>query len=51
MIRNYSNNVVQKRDDLLKKANMDINDWLNDNYTSDQADKFTQILTNEIQKR
>lgn len=50
MIRNYSGIIVQKRDDLLKKANMDINDWLNDNYTSEQADLFASLIMSELNK-
>lgn len=48
MIRNYSKNIIKQRDDLLTSADMDINDWLNDNYTYTQLDKFIGILMNEI---
>jgi ankyrin repeat protein len=36
IIRNYSTNITNIRDDILKKANMNINTWINDNYTEDQ---------------
>jgi len=48
MIRNYSNNIIKERDELLKKINIDINDWLNDNYTNNQLDKFISLLITEI---
>ncbi|VBB17944.1 ankyrin repeat protein [Yasminevirus sp. GU-2018] len=48
MIRNYSRNIITERDRLLKMIDIDINDWLNDNYTYTQLDKFISILTSEI---
>jgi hypothetical protein len=48
MIRNYSKNIISQRDSLLKKINIDINDWLNDNYTYTQLDKFISLLTQEL---
>jgi hypothetical protein len=48
MIRNYSTTVTTIRDDILKKANMDINDWLNDNYTQEQLDLFMSELDNRV---
>lgn len=48
MIRNYSRNIINKRDELLQKVDLDINDWMNDNYTNVQLDKFMGILLNEI---
>lgn len=48
MIRNYSRNIINERDRLLKLIGIDINDWLNDNYTYSQLDKFIAILTSEI---
>ena len=48
MIRNYSKNIIKQRDELLVSADMDINDWLNDNYTYTQLDKFIGILMSEI---
>lgn len=41
MIRNYSVDIVNMRDEILKKANIDINDWINDQYNDDQ---FNTIL-------
>ena len=48
MIRNYSQNIIQIRDKVLQKSNMDINDWLNDEYNDDQINSFVRILVNEI---
>lgn len=48
MIRNYSRNIISDRDKLLEKVGLDINDWLNDNYTNNQLDKFIGILLQEI---
>ena len=48
LIRNYSRNILIHRDKLLKKINIDINDWINDNLTNNQYDKFLAILMEEI---
>lgn len=48
MIRNYSTAVTTIRDNILKKANMDINDWLNDNYTQEQLDLFMSELDTRV---
>ena len=50
MIRNYSAPIINERDELLKKVGLDINDWLNDNYTNNQLDKFISLLLQEINK-
>jgi ankyrin repeat protein len=48
MIRNYSRNIIKQRDELLKIIDIDINDWLNENYTYTQLDKFNAALNLEI---
>jgi len=48
LIRNYSRQIIQERDAMLKSAQMDINDWLNDNHTTDQINQFMGILTKKI---
>ena len=48
MIRNYSRNIINERDKFLREIDIDINDWLNDNYTNTQLDKFMSILMAEI---
>ena len=48
VIRNYSTDVVNIRDKLLKHAKMDINDWLNDDFTDQQRDTLIKIITDKI---
>ena len=48
LIRNYSRNIIAERDKFLKMIDININDWLNDNYTYTQLDKFIAILTSEL---
>ena len=47
LIRNYSSNITILRDKFLKNINIDVNDWYNDKYTDQQAEK----LINEIIKK
>jgi ankyrin repeat protein len=46
LIRNYAINIIEIRDQILSKANMDINDWINEQYTEEQ---FVSVLS-EINK-
>ncbi len=48
MIRNYARNIIKQRDTLLKMVDIDINDWLNDNYTNNQLDTLIGHLMTEI---
>lgn len=48
MIRNYARNIIKQRDTLLKMVGIDINDWLNDNYTNNQLDTLIGHLMTEI---
>ena len=48
MIRNYSSNIIELRDSLLSKFNLDINDWIHDNYTHKQKKLLIDSLINEI---
>lgn len=48
MIRNYARNIIKQRDTLLKMVGLDINDWLNDNYTNNQLDTLIGHLMTEI---
>lgn len=43
MIRNYSVNITEIRDEILSKSKLDINDWINDEYSEEQ---FMEILDN-----
>ena len=47
MIRNYANNIVDIRDKLLQNSKMDINDWLNDQFTDVQINSVLDELTNQ----
>ena len=44
MIRNYSKYIIEIRDEILKKSDMDINDWLNDEYTDIQIENILKII-------
>jgi len=46
MIRNYSINITKIRDVVFKKANITINDWINEQYTPDQH----RVVLQEIGK-
>jgi len=48
IVRNYSVNIVAIRDDVLQKANLTINDWINDNFTNEQLLDVTANITNLI---
>jgi ankyrin repeat protein len=47
-IRNYSFNITKLRDEILKKNNIDINDWLNGNYTQKILDNIEKDTFNII---
>lgn len=48
LIRNYSSRVTDLRDEILSKAGMDINNWLNDKYTEKQFEKVITELDNRV---
>jgi len=48
LIRNYAKNILDIRDKILNKADLDINDWLNDQYTEHQIDIVLKELTREV---
>lgn len=48
MIRNYGQYIIDMRDEILKKTKMDINDWLNDQYTDNQIDSVIDQINNII---
>lgn len=50
MIRNYATNILTIRDNIFKKANIDINKWINDNYNDEQFDIIIKEIGNEINK-
>ncbi len=51
MIRNYAINIINIRDNILKKANIDINDWLNEQYTEKQFFTIVDEINKEINKQ
>jgi ankyrin repeat protein len=50
MIRNYSTNVTEIRDDILDRHNMDINIWLNEQYTTQQFENVVTDIAGTIRK-
>lgn len=50
LIRNYSQNIIILRDELLSSAEMDVNDWLNDNYNETQLANLMKGLNNKVSK-
>ena len=53
LIRNYSNNVTDIRDNIFKIAGITINDWQNDQYTDEQFNKIINgisVLLNKYKK-
>ena len=50
MIRNYAKNCIEIRDKILNKAGLDINDWINGDYTDDQITKVITELKANIAK-
>lgn len=49
MIRNYGKHIIEIRDKILLKSQMDINDWLNDQYTDIQINSVLDELNKEIE--
>ena len=52
LIRNYSLNITNVRDDIFKAADLNINNWMNDEYTEEQykivIDKITDMLKSHV---
>lgn len=48
MVRNYGRHVIEIRDKILSKSEMNINDWQNDQYTDAQINSVLEQLTKEI---
>jgi hypothetical protein len=49
MIRNYGKFITDARDTILRSSKMDINDWLNDQYTDVQINTVMNQLNQEIE--
>ena len=50
LIRNYAFNIIKLRDEILSKANLDINSWLNEDFSKDQFDILIKEIKNTINK-
>jgi len=50
LIRNYAFNIIKLRDEILNKANLDINSWLNEDFSKDQFDILIKEIKNTINK-
>ena len=50
MIRNYGKYIIDIRDNILKEAEMNINDWLNDQYTDIQINSVMTKLNEQVEK-
>lgn len=48
VIRSFSKEIIDIRDNLLKKVSLDINKWLNDDFDFDTFDRFNSILEKNI---
>lgn len=48
VIRSFTKNITDLRDEYLLKVKLDINQWLNDNYTIDQCNEFTKLIMNNV---
>lgn len=48
MIRNYAHNIISLRDELLHKSNMDINDWINDDFDDNKYKSFIENISKKI---
>ena len=46
IIRNFSVQVTKLRDSYLKKINLDINDWINENMSDEQVNKLEKMIIN-----
>lgn len=49
MIRNYGKYIIEIRDKILKKSQLDINDWTNDEYTDIQINNVIKNINEEIE--
>ncbi len=48
MIRNYAVNVIKSRDEILQAAKLDINNWINDEYTDVELDIVIDKIKEKI---
>jgi len=50
LIRNYAFKIIELRDTLLSKANLDINDWLNEDFSKEQFDSLIKEIKDTINR-
>lgn len=50
LIRNYSGKLIAIRDDILQQNNINVNDWLNDNYSESIYENIRNTIVNIICK-
>ncbi len=54
LIRNYSKEIISIRDKILKNADININDWLNDHYNEKQItaviDEYKKLVSPFVEK-
>ena len=48
IIRNFSHKIVSIRDSYLEKINLDINDWILNNYTHEQLNNLEKLIITKI---
>ena len=48
MIRNYAVHIIKSRDEILQSAGLDINNWLNDEYSNEDLDKVIEQIKEKI---
>lgn len=48
LVRNYSKNITDIRDQILNKAGININDWINDQYTDKQIELVYQEINSKL---
>jgi cysteinyl-tRNA synthetase len=47
-IRNFTKNITDIRDKILSVANIDINKWINNNYTKEEYEQIVNQIIKEI---
>ena len=50
LIRNFANKVITIRDETLKEIDIDINDWINSNYTKAKLDRLFLLIQQMIKE-
>lgn len=48
VIRSFTKNITDLRDEYLSKVKLDINHWLNNNYTEEQCNEFTKLIISNV---